>query len=495
MGARKKTGFSKEKFSRMAKGKVSRKAQVIAPFPVKNFAKATQVSDGVLTDLPQTTDDFRQEVLESSPKFTMLAKHCVSATEFSQQRLATNSMAWALPYMLNTASGEYAEDTRGTLVKLLETQCSFKNLSSEAIRIHANCPVAHENVPGAVNVRLSGFRKNGVLTDDITLGPGAITTFAVDWSPLKDLMPITTNVNPATDGTTSGTRMWMNCITFCVEIKNVNPATGDGFDLEAEIVSLVPKAKYWKRKTNPLPLADGDKMVIQDSQNFCFNELGQPDSSSGHQGLIDLYHVDAINVESSKATSNIDAHYAADKVIFAASPGRTLFCQDAANEGTLFGIAAINLGKYASAYLMVKNFEGVFVPLQLHSRRGADKRVMVPGLTLASDNRDATFSYSYFKWDPTVIIGDDHHGGWMLYDENTRENRECDPTLGIETVISSYCPLMIIDGVNAPKKDYDGFVSPYGQAYGSPKNFGKWIAYAGSVFNILSRVIPVILEA
>jgi len=464
------------------KGKSNGKGGVpIAKYPYRRLEAAKDRAgvtgtDFLLTDPAPTTDDFQEDCLEKSLKMTVCGGLCTNSTDFNNSSLKVHTISWCIPHMLKVSQVLFKDDPRGSIVMLKESQLSFKNVSTVEVILHANTPVARLDNPDVIYARASGFRKGNVISDDVVLKPGETLTYSIPWDKMQSNIPITTIKDQ---------RLWMNMITFCVEMKNINPATGSYFPENEEIVTIIPKTRYWKRKSNPI-LGDGDSGVtieMQGTENFGFATL---------TGISDLYTVTPIDAMGGTLvkTKDYDGRYVRDSVIFANRPGRVVFCQDAYNEGDLLGVSGFNYGDYTTAQLMVRKRVGdVFEPLQLSSRQAQNTRVIVPGLCVASETRNSILSYSYFQYHVDPRGG----GRWLLWDEDANEPRGVDPGLGIETLVSAYTPLMVIEGLNTPKVEkFYGFYSEYGQPYGDPKGFADFIKTTISVISVISRVATLV---
>jgi len=452
----------------------SRGGVPIAKYPHKRLSarSADPADQFILCDPAQTTDDFQEDCLEKSPKMTVLGGFCTNASDFDDQNIKVHSVAWAIPHLLKVSETELKDDPRGALVMLKESQLSFRNVSMNEIILHANTPVARLDNPDSIYARASGFRKGGTITDDVILKPGETLTYSIPWEKMQSNTPMTT----VKDG-----RLWMNMITFCVEMKNVSSLTGQFIPENAEVVTIIPKTRYWKRKSNPIPPdADtGMSITMQDDEHFGFATLG---------GIEDLYKVEPVDAMGAVMADSqvLDGRYVRDKVLFASRPGRVTLCQDAYNEGDLLGVAGLNLGDYTTAALKVRaRFGDLYEFLKLTTRRAENVRVLIQGLSVASDDRDPTFSYSYFKFDADVVEG----GAWILWDEDRKQPRSADPKLGIETVMSTFVPLMVIEGLQQPKLEkFQGFYNIHGQPYGEPKAFGDFITKTISVISVISKI-------
>jgi hypothetical protein len=457
------------------KSKPSKLGVPVAKFPHKRLsAKSGNPADQfVLCDPASTTDDFQEDCLEKSPKMTVLGGFCTNASDFDDQKLQVHSICWAIPHLLKVSEESLLDDPRGALVMLKESQLSFRNVSMNEVIIHANTPVARLDNPDAIYARASGFRKGGTITDDVILKPGETLTYSVPWEKMQSNVPLTT---------VKDMRLWMNMITFCVEMKNVSSLTGSVIPENAEVVTIIPKTRYWKRKSNPIP-PDADSGVtldFQDDENFGFQTLG---------GIEDLYKVQPVDaMGSTPPASGLDGRYVRDKVLFSANPGRVVLCQDAYAEGDLLGIAGLNIGDYTTAALKIRNrFGSVYEFLKMKSRVAENVRLVVQGLTVASDERDPTFSYSYFKFVKEYA----DEGAWVLWDEDRKQPRSADPKMGIETVMSSFVPIMVIEGLQHLHPDrFKGYSNVHGQPYGDPQPFaeGEFITKAISVISVISRV-------
>jgi len=405
---------------------------------------------------------------------TVLGGFCTNASDFDDQNIQVHSICWAVPHLLKVSEKELRDDPRGALVMLKESQLSFRNVSGNEVIIHANTPVARLDSPDAIYARASGFRRGGTITDDIILKPQETLTYSVPWEKMQSNVPLTT---------VKGERLWMNMITFCVEMKNVSSQTGVQIPESAEVVTIIPKTRYWKRKSNPIPPdADlGITITDQDGENFGFQSLG---------GIEDLYKVQPVDAMggSSPIGTSLDGRFVRDKVLFSTSPGRVVLCQDAYNEGDLLGISGLNLGDYTTAALKIRNrFGSVYEFLKMESRVAENVRLMIQGLSVASDDRDPTFSYSYFKFDKTVTEG----GAWVLWDEDRGQPRSADPKLGIETVMSSFVPIMVIEGLQHISPDkFKGYANVHGQPYGDPKAFSDdgFIKKSISVLTVIGKI-------
>jgi len=449
----------------------------IAKYPYRRLEaakdKAETESEFLLTDPAPTTDDFQEDCLEKSLKMTVCGGLCTNSTDFNNSNLKVHTVSWCIPHLLKVSESILRDDPRGAIVMLKESQLSFKNVSNVEVILHANTPVARLDNPDVIYARASGFRKGNVVSDDMILKPGETLTYSVPWDKMQSNIPITTIKNE---------RLWMNMITFCVEMRNINPVTGTVFPENEEIVTIIPKTRYWKRKSNPIPPDEdlGITIEMQGSENFGFATLG---------GITDLYTVNPIDAMGGALvkTKDFDGRYVRDSVMFATRPGRVVYCQDAFNEGDLLGIGGYNLGDYTTAQLMVrKRFGDVFEPLQLPSRQAKNIRVLVPGLCISSEDRDPAFSYSYFKFEMNEETGE---GRWILWDEDANEPRGVDPGLGIETTMSAFTPLMVLDGLNTPKVEkFYGYYSEFGQPYGDPKGFADFIKTTISVISVISKV-------
>lgn len=466
-----------------AKSKSGGKGGVpVARYPIQRLqAKDRLASDPkyLLTEPNPTTDDFVQDCLEKSVKMTVCADLCTTANNFSEANLKVHMCGWAIPHLLKVSAYELVDDPRGAIVSLKETQVSFKNLLKEEIILHANTPVAKINSPDSIFARASGFRKGNTMTDDVVLKAGETLTYTIQWDKMKTNVPITTVMSTMNENE----RLWMNMLCFCVEIKTVDPNTGLAYPANQEVVSLIPKARYSKRKSNPIPLSDAEgktmSIGMQGTENFGFATL---------EGIRDLYTVNPVDaMGGGLLTKEYNSRYVRDNIMFSTRPGRVLYCQDAYNEGDLLGVGGHNLGDYTTAQLMVKRSkDNAFFPLQLPSRQADNIRVMVPGLCLSSDDRDPAYSYSYFKF---VRKEGEEEGAWLLWDEDASEPRQVDPGLGIETTVSAFTPLMVVEGLNSPKAEvFQGFYSVYGQPYGDPKGFMEFLKTTISVINVISKV-------
>lgn len=458
-------------------GASSKSGVPIAAYPHKRFAKVNDPKNDdsfILCDPPQTTDDFQEDCLEKSPKFTVLGGLCTNSSDFDDMDLKVHSLAWAIPHFLQVAEKKFRDDMRGDLVLLKESQLSFRNVSMNEIILHANTPVARLDNPDAIYARASGFRRNGTISDDVVLKPGETLTYSVSWEKMQGYTPMTTIKEE---------RLWMNMITFCVEMKNVSSLTGDVIPENAEVVSIIPKTRYWKRKSNPLPYDASENIEVkfQSDQNYAFQTLDG--------GATDLYKVEPIDAQGSAPVGAklLDGRYVRDQVLFGARPGRTVLCQDAYNEGDLLGVAGLKLKDYSTAALKIRKRDQSqsFGFLQMPTRQGENIRLLVQGLNVSSDDRDPTFSYSYFKYvenvAPTI-------SAWVLWDEERNEPRSADPKLGIETVVSAFIPIMVLEGLRKPKLNLEGRFSENGQPYGAPKAFSDFIKTSVSVISVISKI-------
>jgi hypothetical protein len=455
----------------------SKQGVPLAKYPHKRFSTPADTAGNpsfVLCDPAQTTDDFQEDCLEKSPKFTILGGLCTNATSFDAQDLKVHTVSWAIPHLLQITEHLLKDDPRGALVLLKESQVSFRNVSANEVVLHANTPVAKSHSPDAVYARASGFRKNGSITDDVLVKPGETITYSVSWERMQGYVPMTT---------VKSERLWMNMITFCVEMKNISNMTGSVIPEVAEVLTIIPKSRYWKRKSNPVPFDEDLSIAIemQDGENFGVATLG---------GISDLYKVTPIDCSGGGDADGgggqvLDSRYVRDNVQFTTSPGRVIQCQDAYNEGDLLGIAGLNLGDYTTAALKVRTrAAGTYEYLKLMSRRSDNIRIMVQGLNISSDDRDPSFSYSYFKF--VKELGDD--GAWVLWDEDREEPRSADPKLGIETVLSSFVPITVINGLRKKPISYEGRYNTFGQPYGDPKNFADFIKKSISIIGVISKI-------
>lgn len=448
----------------------------VAKYPYRRIEaakeKAEAESEFLLTDPAPTTDDFQEDCLEKSLKMTVCGGLCTNASDFNNSKLKVHTVSWCIPHLLKVSESVLRDDPRGAIVMLKESQLSFKNVSNVEVILHANTPVARLDNPDVIYARASGFRKGNVVSDDMVLKPGETLTYSIPWDKMQSNIPITTIMNE---------RLWMSMITFCVEMRNINPETGAVFPENEEIVTIIPKTRYWKRKSNPIPPDEDSGITIemQGTENFGFATLG---------GITDLYTVNPIDAMGGTLVKgkDFDGRYVRDSIMFATRPGRVVHCQDAFNEGDLLGIGGYNTGEYVTAQLMIKQRLGGFVPLQLPSRQATTTRLLVPGLCVSSEDRDSAFSYSYFKFEVDMGTGE---GRWILWDEQAGEPRGVDPGLGIETTMSAYTPIMVIEGLNKPKIErFYGYYSEFGQPYGDPKGFADFIKTTISVISIISKV-------
>merc|ERR1739838_226532 len=233
-------------------------------FQVAQPPKSSAASEGILLEPKQTLDDIIEKVNEVSPTFTLLSSKCTTETKFDAKDVQTFSFGFAIPHLVTPEANVIADDPRGALVEMLRTGVSFKNVSNQDVKIYGNIPIAKQHYPGQIYTRISGFhskQSKGDMTDDITLKAGQTGTFKVH---LKRLA----NENVPMEQVKEG-RVWINMITFCVVIKNVNQETGEAYNDVASILEARPKAQYTKRKSHPI-IKNTESLSCRATKISCF---------------------------------------------------------------------------------------------------------------------------------------------------------------------------------------------------------------------------------
>jgi len=447
--------------------------------------------DGILVDPPQTTDDQIEKVTENSPAFSMLASRCTTESEFDKLELKVYSFAFALPHLVQTADKVLADDPRGAIVEMIRTGVSFRNISKTELTLHANTPIAYQHTPDKIYARLSGFyRSNGkkkghTKSDDCHLKPGQTVTFKINW---KNLPNEYTPLTAAKEG-----RFWMNLVNFAVEIKNINQETGAEFNDLSSMLSMMPKATYTKRQSNPVLETGFSLGPMQDTENFVLQKMA---------GSADLFAVAPISVQAgaknipgqiplNAATRDVDVY---DGLVYT---------QSATVEGDLFGVHVVNVtranygesqtGKetpktYVGTGLSVKRVGGHDRPLDLRNYQGQGNRLIIVGMTVSATPVDPAISMCSFKWDTNT-------GYWILWDDFEQAPRAAPDKLTAFTPLSTKMPVMIVSGVYTREEELQlqeelmaRGQNEYGQPFGQPKGFGDFLKKAIGVITIVGKV-------
>lgn len=479
-------------------GKVSR---INSNSVYKAAPKASAAVPGVLVDPPQTTDDIVEKVTESSPAFSLLASRCTTESEFSEMtNLKVYSFAFALPHLVERTTTELWDDPRGAIVELLRTGVSFRNISKTELTLHANTPIAFQHTPERIYARLSGFYRNAgkkkgqKMSDDCHLKPGQTVTFKINW---KNLPNEYTPLMQAKEG-----RLWMNLVNFAVEIKNINQETGAEFNDLSSMLSMMPKATYTKRQSNPIPPSGSVIAGMQDTENFVLQEMA---------GAGDLFSVYPISVQSggkqvpgSSPLRDVSAPF----YVFEKQGYELSFIQNALNEGDLFGVEVVPVDRanydgrsehggkimpssYSGVGLCVKKTGGNLRPLELRNFQGGGNRLVIVGFNVDGMLSNSPISYSSYKWDQSA-------GYWMLWDDDYQVPRRAPEELIIMenfTPVSTRMPLMVVEGVYTKKEQLEMHEAllqrgqnDYGQPFGDPRGFGTFLKKAIGVLTVVGQV-------
>jgi len=293
-------------------------------------------------------------------------------------------------------------------------------------------------------------------------------------------------------------RYWMNLINFAVEVKNINQETGAEFNDLSSMLSMIPKATYTKRQSNPIPQTGMTLGAMQDTENFVLQEMS---------GAADLFSVYPISVQSGGRDTPGRmplVQVSPDNEIFA-NP-KLIFTQSASIEGDLLGVQVVNVtradyhdggvdddGKtlpqaYRGTGLSVKRVGGKDRPLELSAYQGSGNRVVVVGFTVDGSPSNAPISFSSFKWDPNV-------GYWVLWDDYEQAPRYAPEGLSAFTPVSTLMPIMIVSGVYTKKEQQELHEAlmlrgqnEFGQPFGDPKGFGDFLKKAIGVITIIGKV-------
>lgn len=466
----------------------------------KSAPKASAAVPGVLVDPPQTTDDIVEKVTESSPAFSLLASRCTTESEFSElTNIKVYSFAFALPHLVEVAENELWDDPRGAIVELLRTGVSFRNISKTELTLHANTPIAFQHTPEAIYARLSGFyrsagkKKGQKMSDDCHLKPGQTVTFKINWKNLPN------EYTPLMQAKES--RLWMNLVNFAVEIKNINQETGAEFNDLSSMLSMIPKATYTKRQSNPIPPTGSTIAGMQGSENFVLQEMA---------GAGDLFSVYPISVQSGGKLapgSRPLVSASGPHKVFELEGYEVSFIQSAVNEGDLFGVEVVPVSRdnytssneggksvpasYSGTGLCVKIVGGHLRPLELKTYQGAGNRVVIVGFNVDGVLANSPISYSSYKWDQNT-------GYWMLWDDDYQVPRRAPEELIIMenfTPVSTRMPLMIVKGVYTKKEQLEMHKAllqrgqnDYGQPFGDPRGFGTFLKKAIGVLTVVGQV-------
>jgi hypothetical protein len=441
-------------------------------------------TEGILLEPPQTLDDIIEKVNEVSPTFTLLAEKCSDNTSFcNQEEVKVYSYGFAVPHTLKTSVTNIALDSRGVVSELIRCGMSFKNVSNQTIRIHANLPVAKMTRPGSIYTRLSGFYTKGkskkrAMTDDVTLEPEDTIAFKVN---LKNLVNEYVNMEQAQEG-----RLWINICTFCVVIDNINQETGAAFANKAEIVELRPKAVYTKRKS----------VVTKDSQMTYTDQIQENFVLMEMAGFDDLYAVDPVDAYTnfySKDVSRLGGNNAGTGTdIITGGESDVRWTQEAYREGDLIGVDKVNITKDAKSYtgvgLVIKKTGGNARPVDLNNFQAGGTRLIIPGFNVAESPGYAPVFFSYFKYDPNV-------GHWVLWDDYEERPRYADDDLNQFTPCSAAIPIMVIEDVYTKKEKEEQLqlalelgTNQFGQPYGRPRGFGTFLKKALSILEVVAKV-------
>jgi len=457
---------------------------------------------GVLVDPPQTTDDIVEKVTEASPAFSLLASRCTTESEFSEMtNLKVYSFAFALPHLVEDTPTELFDDPRGAIVELLRTGVSFRNISKTELTLHANTPIAFQHTPDKIYARLSGFyrsagkKKGQKMSDDCHLKPGQTVTFKINWKNLPN------EYTPLMQAKES--RLWMNLINFAVEIKNINQETGAEFNALSSMLSMMPKATYTKRQSNPIPPTGSVIAGMQDTENFVLQEMA---------GAGDLFSVYPISVQSggkqipgSSPLQDVSVPHS----VFGKQGYEVDFIQSAMNEGDLFGVETVAVSRdnynvssnehggkampsaYEGTGLCVKRVGGNLRPLELRNYQGGGNRLVIVGFNVDGLSSDAPISYSSYKWDQNT-------GYWMLWDDDYQGPRRAPDELVIMenfTPVSTRMPIMVVQGVYTKKEQLEMHEAlmqrgqnDYGQPFGDPRGFGTFLKKAIGVLTVVGQV-------
>jgi hypothetical protein len=497
MGAKttsKKVAFQTVK-PKVSKPKRSNKgAPVPMRFKTTQPPKLSATSEGILLDPKQTLDDNIDKVNEVSPTFTLLSTRCTTESNFDAKTVHTLSFGFALPHLVTTKANVIADDPRGALVEMLRTGVSFKNVSNQDVKIYANLPIAKQTKPGQIYTRISGFHakhKKGDMTDDITLQPDQTGTFKVH---LKRLANEYVPMEQVKEG-----RVWINIITFCVVMKNVNQETGGAYNKDASILEARPKALYTIRKSHP-QIPTGGTLVQQDTENFVLQAM------SGYTDLFSVDPVSAIGGSPVVPAGQIPRSIAPQKDIFRGGDIDATFIQDAAIEGDLIGFAKVLVTSktprpgvtyldhphppysYYTAGLKIKRIGGHDRPLELSGRHAGGHRLIVMGLNSMSNPKAPQIYYSYWKWNANV-------GHWILWDDFEQQARYVDENLAQITPVSSAMPIVLLENVYTKEERLEieeeliktGF-SATGLPYGRPQSFGEFLRKAISVLEVVGKI-------
>jgi len=452
---------------------------------------AASASPGILLEPRQTLDDITEKVNEVSPTFTLLSSKCTTESQFDAKVVQTFSFGFAVPHLVTPSANVVADDPRGALVEMLRTGVSFKNVSNQDVKIYANIPVAKQHYPGQIYTRLSGFhtkQSKGEMVDEITLKPEQTGTFKTYLKKLaNELIPM----EQVKEG-----RVWINMLTFCVVIKNINQDTGVVYNPSSSILEARPKALYTKRKSHPIVKAT-DTLIMQSTENFVLQAM---------EGYTDLFAVDPVNaVGGSPITPSGEnpISIAPQLDVFRGGDIDATFIQDAAIEGELLGFAKVLVTdkdprgadgqpthphSYYTLGLKVKRIGGHDRPLELSKRQSGGARLIIMGLCGMSNPKPPQSFFSYWKWNANV-------GHWILWDDFEQIARYVDDDFGPFTPVSAAMPVMLIENVYTKAERFEmeealiqtGF-NALGQPYGRPQAFGKFLRLAISVLEVVGKV-------
>lgn len=440
-----------------------------------------QESGGFLVQPAQVLDDYTEKVNEVAPIFTILKSQCSTQTEFDIKTASVHSFNFALPHLLKISDTDMVKDKRGQLVELLRTGVSFKNVTNQDIEIHANLPVTKQMSGTTIYTRVSGFRvkvgKKSTLVDDVVLKPNQTGTFKVNLKALSnEYVPLQRKF---------AERLWLNIIAFCVVVKNTNFETGAAYDPETSIVEARPKAMYTRRKNHPLPVSG--ILTEQSDKNFEVCTLG------GFSDLYEVYPTDATE----PAIKPYAGAYPHKPIWAGEGLSECNFVRDQIVEGDQLGMTTIPTGStHHLAGLTVRKLGGPAKPLNLGSLQGYANRIIVPGLCVNSGDITPAWNgpmagpiTSVWRWDGTK-------GYWLLFDEQTQQNKGVIHPLDHGTYVSTLDPIIHMTGIynkeeraaHLKKLIESGGVNQHGLRFGNPDPWGTPIRNSVAVVEVVGKV-------
>jgi hypothetical protein len=461
-------------------------------------------TDGVVVEPAQTLDDVQDKVHEVSPTYTILASKCITETIFdSGVTEDIQAFDFALPHLVKTTDTTYQDDVRGQLVELLRSGVSFKNVSNQEVRIHANMPVCKQHYPTEIYTRLSGFRnkvgKKGQLVDDIVLKPGETGTFKVNIKYMaNEYLPMQR---------IDSDRVWINMIAFAVVTRNTNIETGVAYNDDTAIVELRPKMLYTRKKSHPIT-EQSITTTYQSKENFALTALAAFD---------DLYTVYPINVKgSSRIPDAQHMNVPMDFEIFGdATECPMAITRQQVREGDLIGYHEVQLhppekdrsGKHLkhggipkdaphhAIGLTVAKVGGGSRPLEMSDYQTGGYRLCIPGLNINSGDIHPSYSgpmagpiTSWWKYDRAS-------GYWLLFDEVQQAPVWVADPLDGQEICSTQMPVFIVSGVYNKQEKEEQLneimlrgVSEHGLKYGTPNPWGTVVRKSVSVIEVVGKV-------